>query len=99
MADQVIENMAEICHEEWMTWSKDVSKDLNLAVEMLKNDIELLKEKDIGNKEAFELVQKLESRLERWQALWIPYDELSEEMKDADRVYAEKMFNVAKESF
>lgn len=99
MADQVIENMAEICHEEWMTWSKDVSKDLNLAVEMLKNDIELLKEKGIENKEAFELVQKLESRLERWQALWIPYDELSEEMKDADRVYAEKMFNVAKESF
>lgn len=97
MGNQVIEDMAEICHEEWMAWSKSVSKELNLTIEILKKDIEFFKENDIENKEAIELVQKLESRLERWQSLWIPYDELSEEMKDADREYAEKMFKVAKE--
>ena len=30
-------------------------------------------------------------RLERWESLWIPYEELSEEMKESDRVYAERV--------
>ena len=30
-------------------------------------------------------------RVERWQRLWVPYADLSEQEKDADRVWAEKV--------
>ncbi len=97
MKNQVIENMSEVCHEEWMDWSKDISEELYIIVDVLKKDIEFFRENGVENKEAIELVLKLESRLERWESLWVPYDELSEEMKDADREYVIKMYNVAKE--
>ena len=97
MYDQVIEDMGDICHQEWMKWSQNISKELVIVIEVLKKDIEFSKENGAENKEAIELVEKLESRLERWGKLWIPYSDLSEEMKDADRKYAEKMFNIAKE--
>ena len=29
-----------------------------------------------------------EERTERWRRLWIPYDQLSEEMKEQDRTFA-----------
>ncbi len=31
-----------------------------------------------------------QDRLERWQKLWVPYSELTEEQKDQDRVWADK---------
>lgn len=30
-------------------------------------------------------------RLSRWAALWLPYDELTEEQKDQDREWADKV--------
>ena len=88
--------MADVCHEEWVKWSRNISNELTLAINTLKKDIELLEENGMENKGAIELVQKLESRLERWGALLISYEELSEEMKDADRKYAIKMYEIAK---
>lgn len=32
-----------------------------------------------------------EERVERWRRLWVPYADLSEQEKDADRVWAEKV--------
>ena len=98
MRNQVIEDMAEVCHDEWVKWSKNISKELALAVDVLKKDIEFAEEKGVENKEAIELVEKLESRLGRWNALWIPYEDLTEEMKDSDRKYAIKMFEIAEEA-
>jgi hypothetical protein len=97
MTNQVLEDMADICHQEWMSWSKNISKELYVILEVLKKDIEFYEENGIENKEAVELVEKLEKRLGRWEGLWIPYEELSEEMKDSDRVYAKKMFDLAEE--
>ena len=37
-----------------------------------------------------------EERKERWKKLWIPYDELSEEMKEQDRIYARKILKLVK---
>lgn len=96
MTDQLLEEMSEICHEEWVRWSKNISIEINEAIDVLKKDIQFFDENNIENKEAADLVLKLESRLERWERLWVPYEDLSEEMKDLDRKYAEKMLNLAK---
>ena len=34
-------------------------------------------------------------RVERWQRLWVPYADLSEQEKDADRVWAQKALALA----
>lgn len=96
MSNQLLEDMSDICHQEWVTWSKNISKELSEVIEVLKNDIAFYEENGIENKDAVDLVEKLEGRLQRWESLWIPYDELSEEMKDSDRAYAQKMLNLAK---
>lgn len=83
--------------QEWVKWSKNISKELYVVIEVLKRDIEFYEENSNENKEAIELVEQLENRLKRWESLWIPYDELSEEMKDSDRAYARKMLDLAKE--
>jgi len=36
-------------------------------------------------------------RQERWKKLWIPYADLSEEMKEEDRKYARKVLKLIKE--
>lgn len=99
MSDQLLEDMSEICHDEWVSWSKNISEELNEAIDVLKKDIQFFNENGVDNKEASELIQKLESRLERWEKLWIPYADLSEEMKDSDRKYARKMLDLAKREF
>lgn len=97
MDNQLLEDMSDICHKEWVKWSKNISKELYVVIEVLKRDIEFYEENSNENKEAIELVEQLENRLKRWESLWIPYDELSEEMKDSDRAYARKMLDLAKE--
>lgn len=56
----VRERLAEIEHEQWVSWSQAVARDV------------------AG-----------ERRL-RWEPLWIPYSELTEEQKDQDRKWADK---------
>lgn len=36
------------------------------------------------------------NRIERWKKLWIPYDQLTEEQKEQDRVYARKVLAIIK---
>ena len=45
--------------------------------------------KDIASKEL--LTNK---RLERWKKLWVPFYELSEEMKEKDRAWAKKVLEI-----
>ncbi len=33
-------------------------------------------------------------RLARWESLWIPYAQLTEEQKDSDRDWARKAYNI-----
>ncbi len=35
-----------------------------------------------------------QERLERWKKLWIPYNELTEEQKEQDRIYARKILEI-----
>lgn len=97
MNNQLLEDMSDICHREWVEWSKNISEELYQVIEVLKKDIEFYEENGIDNEEARHLLEQLENRMERWESLWIPYDDLSEEMKDSDRIYAKKMLDLAKE--
>ena len=38
-----------------------------------------------------------EARRKRWEKLFVPYSELSEESKEQDRVYARKVLDIIKE--
>lgn len=60
--DPRIEALAELEHDQWVMWSKDIAAKEQLSPE----------------------------RLARWESLWVPYGELSEEMKEQDRIWARK---------
>ena len=62
----LIEKLAELEHEQWCQWSKN------------------LVEKEKLSKE----------RIDRWAKLWVPYSELSEEMKESDRIWARKALRI-----
>ncbi len=38
-----------------------------------------------------------EDRKKRWEKYWVPYSELSESVKEQDRVYARKILKIIKE--
>ena len=97
---ELLEDISDLCHEEWMDWSQNISKDLNKIVLLLKENALLLnqslenyEESDLKEK-TDDMVEYLESKIERWESLWIPYGELTEEMKDLDRDYARKILDL-----
>lgn len=61
VSSKLLEELAEIEHEQWMGWSKSVASEVS------------------------------EERQKRWKKLWVPYDKLSEEMKEEDRIFARKV--------
>lgn len=62
----MLEKLAELEHEQWMTWAKEL-----MTTEYLSS-----------------------TQLIRWNGCMVPYAELSEEMKELDRVYARKVLDV-----
>lgn len=67
--DQLLEQLAELEHKQWMEWAKSIMKKETLSKE----------------------------RVERWKELFIPYDDLTEESKEQDRVYARKILKLLKD--
>ena len=63
MKNNILEKLAEIEHDQWIEWSKDVASKENIS----------------------------EDRKKRWEKYWVPYSELSEEVKEQDRKYARKI--------
>lgn len=61
-----IEKLAELEHEQWVNWSKNIAQKEKLSSE----------------------------RIDRWKKLWVPYSELSEEMKEEDRIWARKVLEI-----
>jgi len=66
--EDLLEVLADLEHEQWIKWSKDIAEKEKLSPE----------------------------RIARWKSLWIPYLELSEEMKEHDRVWARKALQILK---
>lgn len=67
----LIEKLAELEHDQWVSWSKNVAKSSSLDITVRR----------------------------RWESLWVPYEELSEEMKEKDRVWARKSMELVEDSY
>jgi len=63
------EKIAELEHEQWISWSKYLASNYKLPSNLL----------------------------DKWSVNWITYSKLSEEMKDKDRVWADKVLNIVKD--
>lgn len=87
-----IEELSDLEHQQWIEWSKDLSKELEIARNLIKQH----KEGTLKNEKLqFEVVYNmLNTRLERWKKLWIPYEKLSEEIKEFDRDWAHRVLNL-----
>ena len=67
---EIIELLAELEHEQWMAWAKNLKDTEALSIE----------------------------RLNRWIHCFKPYSELSEEMKEHDRVWARKALAILRKA-
>ena len=74
---QVIEAIANLEHEQWMKWAKSILPELQ---ELTRHHLPYGKEIEVGNCGC-----KTCQRIKRWQALFKPYSELTEEQKEQDR--------------
>ena len=63
MVENILEKLAELEHDQWIEWSKDIASKESLSKE----------------------------RINRWKKYWVPYSELTEEVKEQDRKYARKV--------
>jgi hypothetical protein len=68
MDESLLEQLAELEHEQWVAWSRAVAEEVS------------------------------PERQRRWQAYWVPYAGLPEEVKEEDRVWARKVLEVLKAS-
>lgn len=85
--DELLERLSELEHIQWQKWSESVAKDLKQLIELCD------KFKDNMNDEEKEYINSQKERLIRWEGMWIPYDELSEDLKELDRNYARKVLD------
>ena len=61
MNANLLERLAELEHEQWVAWSRDVADEV------------------------------APERQRRWQACWVPYAQLPEEVKELDLAWARKV--------
>ena len=80
--DKSIEHIADKSHEGWIHWS-------TVTANALKEAVMLMKSKEPSDH--VQAIKILEHKLEKWKKSWIPYNELTEEMKEFDREWAQKL--------
>ena len=68
-------------HEAWSYWSKTIAKELH--------EIKVL----CYTGKTTEAIQKINARINRWEKNWKPYNKLSEDAKEMDREWADKILD------
>lgn len=91
MDGEILEKLSELEHVQWCEWADVLSGELASLIEI----IEKLDDGSLSDEDE-QTILKVRERLERWDKLMIPYSELSEEVKDQDRVYARKTLDIIK---
>ena len=91
MDDDVLEILACLEHKQWCEWAGDLSgeiDDLLHVISKMRDDSDYnLSDEDIS------IIEHSKDRIIRWNSLMVPYSELSEEMKESDRVYARRVLS------
>jgi len=77
--NKLLEELSNLEHEQWLHWSKAVIKQLHEGISPYET--EKLRDRTM------QLHQK-------WLKNWKPYDELDEETKEHDRVWARKVLDL-----
>lgn len=79
--DQLREWLSDKEHVQWVHWSQAVAKDIEVALQALSDN----------HAEDTQAYRALKNRLERWKEFWKPYADLTEEIKEYDREWADKI--------
>ena len=95
MDDQIIEKLACLEHIQWQEWAGSVYGDLWTLLEIINENVDL---NDLDS-DKLEIFEKNSNRVKNWPELMIDYSDLSEEMKEKDRIYARKVYEICKKEF
>ena len=76
------EKLSELEHEQWEFWTKAIASELQEVRDLIKS------------RNGMRAVGIINKRLKRWEDEWVPYAKLSEEVKDSDRVWADKVLAI-----
>lgn len=92
MDSEVIEKLASVEHAQWESWAKSVGGDIQVLLEIIAENVSV----DDLNSDQLEVIERNGKRVENWPKLMVDYEELSEEMKERDRVYARRVYEICK---
>lgn len=95
MDDQIIEKLACLEHIQWQEWAESVYGDLQTLLEIINENVDL---NDLDS-DKIEIIEKNSNRVKNWPELMIDYSDLSEDMKEKDRIYARKVYEICKKEF
>lgn len=78
--NEILEELSALEHEQWEHWSKTII-DQTLGAQKTPFD-------------HLSVSKAIHEKHQRWLAFWKPYDELSEEIKEYDRIWARKVLKI-----
>lgn len=80
----ILEELSELEHEQWLSW-------IHSVIVRLEKAIDTSNKLPIGNNF---LECEIKTMIKNWDVNRIPYCELSEEVKELDRIWARKVLKV-----
>ena len=95
MDNETIEKLASIEHVQWERWARTVCGDLEVLLNVINEHVSL----DDLNQDEMEVIEKNAKRVETWPKFMIDYELLSDEIKEKDRVYARRVYEICKSEF
>lgn len=102
-AYEAIEKLAAVSHDAWQFWSMSIMRDLDELIGVLHDIDNRMIEANIGytnspaHTQVINLIKKHNERNERWQDQWRKYQNLPEEVKESDRIWAKKSYKALRE--
>ena len=87
--NELLEKLSDLEHQQWEAWSKSIAELLQEAHDSLPDGQ--------NNRASLRMKKKISDKLKNWESYWVPYEELTDEIKEYDRVYARKILDVLEE--
>ena len=88
-----MENLTKVWHSKYDILEEAEDKELLEKLAAIEHDQWVEWAQSLAENETLS-----KSRVKRWEKLYVPYDELTEESKEQDRVYARKVLAAIKDN-